>query len=129
MANETILVVDDEETIRETIERQLKKRGYKVILAKDGGEAISLLAISLFEKIPFDLVITDLIMGEINGVSVMKKAKEINSKLPVLVITGFKFNACCDEALTLNPCDCLEKPFSRETLYMTILKCLNQLGP
>ncbi|MGD8923358.1 MAG: response regulator, partial [Syntrophobacterales bacterium] len=68
-----ILVVDDENSMREFLEIMLNKEGYQVATAAGGGEAIDIL-----EKSPFDLVITDIRMKEIDGLEVLKRCKELH---------------------------------------------------
>lgn len=83
MGAETILVVDDDEDILDLIERHLSNRGYEVLTAYDGEQAISLL-----EKLRFDLVITDLKMPKFDGMEVLRKAKEKDPNIEVVILTG-----------------------------------------
>ncbi len=83
MEAETILVVDDDEDILDLIERHLSHRGYEVLTAYDGEQAISLL-----DKIRFDLVITDLKMPKIDGMEVLRRAKEKDPNIEVVILTG-----------------------------------------
>ncbi|MCC7203171.1 MAG: response regulator [Nitrospirae bacterium] len=83
MGAETILVVDDDEDILDLIERHLSNRGYEVLTAYDGEQAISLL-----EKLRFDLVITDLTMPKFDGMAVLKRAKEKDPNIEVVILTG-----------------------------------------
>ena len=83
MGAETILVVDDDEDILDLIERHLSNRGYEVLTAYDGEQAISLL-----DKLMFDLVITDLKMPKLDGMEVLKKAKEKDPNIEVVILTG-----------------------------------------
>lgn len=83
MGEETILVVDDDEDILDLIERHLSNRGYEVLTAYDGEQAISLL-----EKLSFDLVITDLKMPKFDGMEVLKRAKEKDPNIEVVILTG-----------------------------------------
>lgn len=83
MVTETILVVDDDEDILELIERHLSNRGYEVLTAYDGEQAISLL-----DQLKFDLVITDLKMPKFDGMEVLKRAKEKDPNIEVVILTG-----------------------------------------
>ncbi len=83
MGAETILVVDDDEDILELIERHLSNRGYEVLTAYDGEQAISLL-----DKLKFDLIITDLKMPKFDGMEVMRRAKEKDPNTEVVILTG-----------------------------------------
>jgi len=83
MGVETILVVDDDEDILDLIERHLSNRGYEVLTAYDGEQAISLL-----DQLKFDLVITDLKMPKFDGMEVLRKAKEKDPNIEVVILTG-----------------------------------------
>src|SRR3990170_6343884 len=83
MGNENILVVDDDEDILELIERHLSNKGYEVVTAYDGEQALPLL-----EKVKFDLVITDLKMPKIDGMEVLRKVKEKDPNIEVVILTG-----------------------------------------
>lgn len=83
MGAETILVVDDDEDILDLIERHLSNRGYEVLTAYDGEQAISLL-----DKLMFDLVITDLKMPKFDGMEVLRRAKEKDPNIEVVILTG-----------------------------------------
>ncbi|MBI5406207.1 MAG: response regulator [Nitrospirae bacterium] len=83
MENETILVVDDDEDILELIERHLSNKGYEVVTAYDGEQALPLL-----EKVKFDLVITDLKMPKIDGMEVLRRVKEKDPHIEVVILTG-----------------------------------------
>jgi two-component system response regulator PilR (NtrC family) len=81
---EKILVVDDEQSLREVLSIMLKRTGYAVTSVADGEEAIELL-----NKDIFDLVITDLRMPKIDGMEVLKAAKSASPETVVLIITAF----------------------------------------
>src|SRR4030065_2641634 len=83
MENETILVVDDDEDILELIERHLSNKGYDVVTAYDGEQALILL-----DKVKFDLVITDLKMPKVDGMEVLRKVKEKDPNIEVVILTG-----------------------------------------
>lgn len=83
MGNETILVVDDDEDILELIERHLSNKGYEVLTAYDGEQALPLL-----EKVKFDLVITDLKMPRMDGMELLRRVKEKDPNIEVVILTG-----------------------------------------
>lgn len=83
MANEHILVVDDDEDILNLIERHLSNKGYEVITAYDGEQALILL-----DKVKFDLVITDLKMPKVDGMEVLRRVKENDPNIEVVILTG-----------------------------------------
>jgi signal transduction histidine kinase/ActR/RegA family two-component response regulator len=79
-----ILVIDDEESVRDILSRMLKTKGHKVVVAPNGEEGIE-----RFRAEGFDLVFTDLGMPKLSGWDVGKTIKEINPKTPVAMITGW----------------------------------------
>ncbi len=79
-----ILVIDDEESVRDILSRMLKTKGHKVVVAPNGEEGVE-----RFKAEAFDLVFTDLGMPKLSGWDVGKTIKEINPKTPVAMITGW----------------------------------------
>lgn len=83
MAYKSILVIDDEAEIREVLRAFLIRNGYKVVTANDG-----LQGIKAFEENPIDLVITDLLMPEQEGIETMMQIREKRSDVPIIAISG-----------------------------------------
>jgi CheY-like chemotaxis protein len=79
-----ILVIDDEEAVRDILSQMLNAKGHDVVVAADGEEGIE-----RFKNKEFDLVFTDLGMPKISGWEVSKTIKEINPKVPIAMITGW----------------------------------------
>jgi signal transduction histidine kinase/ActR/RegA family two-component response regulator len=79
-----ILVIDDEDSVRDILSRILKTKGHQVVVASDGEEGIH-----RFKSEPFDLVFTDLGMPKLSGWEVGKIIKEINPRVPIAMITGW----------------------------------------
>lgn len=117
-----ILLVDDEEIIRATVGRDLDKEGYDVTLCNSGAEAIKLL-----QEINYDIVLTDLMMEGLGGLDVLKKAKEINPDIMVIVITGFGSLSSAIEALRLGATDYILKPCNRAELSMRVNNCIEKI--
>ncbi len=101
-----ILVVDDERSMREFLEIMLTGEGYEVIIANDGEQACEIL-----EKETFDLVITDIRMKNINGIGVLKKAKDVNPGAIVVLISAFATAEIAVEAMKEGAYDYIPKPF------------------
>ncbi len=114
-----ILVVDDEELIRDLLKMVLVDEGYVVVTAADGEEAIKRLEMS-----PFDLVITDLVMPRVNGVEVLRAAKRIDPGYPVMVITGYPSVETVTKLVRLGAGDYLTKPFNLDVVKVTVAKLL-----
>jgi len=122
MENYEILLVDDDPFILQSIGPALEKDGYSVATAENGEKAIEMIR----EK-DFDLVLTDLVMDPIDGIGVLKKAKEANPETMVIILTGFGDLISAIEALRLNADDYLLKPCEPEELSFRISNCLEKL--
>lgn len=118
---EKILVVDDEQSLREVLSIMLKRTGYAVTSVADGEEAIELL-----NKDIFDLVITDLRMPKIDGMEVLKAAKSASPETVVLIITGFASADSGVEAMKQGAYDYLTKPFQVDEVQMIIRNALEK---
>ena len=118
---EKILVVDDEQSLREVLSIMLKRAGYAVISAADGEEAIECL-----NKEIFDLVITDLRMPKIDGMEVLKAVKSASPETVVLVITAFATADSAVEAMKQGAYDYLTKPFQVDEVQLIIRNALEK---
>ena len=116
-----VLVVDDEQSMRELLAIMLRQVGYDVTVA-DGGEA----AITALETDAFDLVITDLRMRKTDGLAVLRAAKEHSPRTVVLVVTAFASTETAVEAMRLGAYDYVTKPFKLEELKLTISNALER---
>jgi len=111
----SILVVDDElDTVR-VLERILKKRGYDIHIAFDGLEALGKL-----HSNHFDLVITDLLMPNLNGIQLLSRIRKEWPTLPVLVITAVDNEQTRRQLLSMGARAYLRKPFERKQLFDAI---------
>lgn len=120
--SKNILVVDDEEHIREIISEFLQAFGYNVITAENGEEALKACS-----KTSFDLVITDIRMPKMNGLKLLKALKSHLPDLPVILMTGYQPTKAQEETMTTKADNYLMKPFSLNTLRQSILKVLKTL--
>ena len=102
----SILVVDDELSMREFLEILLAKEGYTVSCVSNGEEACSIL-----DREMFDLVITDIRMDAVDGLRVLRKAKEVDSETPVIIISAFATAETAVEAMRDGAYDYIPKPF------------------
>jgi CheY-like chemotaxis protein len=120
-ASLSILVVDDEKEVGSVLNELLSDEGHLVRVADDGSKAISLL-----EKHPFDVVITDLGMRGVTGWDVASAAKRINSKLPVIILTGWVNSALGKETERPAVDLVLSKPTKRDELTRAIARVVSQ---
>ncbi len=118
---QTILLVDDDDLILKGTGMDLNAHGYQVTTADSGEKAIELL-----KKHSFDLVITDLVMGAVDGVAVLKKAKDKHPETMVVLLTGHGDRTAAIEALRLKADDFLLKPCSPAELHHRVNFCLKQ---
>lgn len=104
---ESILVVDDEKSMREFLEIILTQEGYQVSLAENGEKACQIL-----DKERFDLVITDIRMKDIDGIGVLKKVKSVDLDAMVVLISAFATADTAVEAMKEGAYDFIPKPFN-----------------
>jgi len=101
-----ILVVDDEETLRNIVSRALAKLGHECVPAASGEEAFAAAS-----KQPFDLVITDLKMPGMGGLGLIENLRKDYPALPIIIVTGYADVESARKALRLRVADYLVKPF------------------
>lgn len=114
-----ILVVDDEESIREFLDIMLRKEGYEVTLAEDGARAIDLL-----KKKSFDLVISDLQMPQVTGMELLKHVRDNFPELLFMMITAFGTTETAVEAMKMGAYDYITKPFKIDEVRIVISNAL-----
>ena len=101
-----VLVVDDEASIRDLLSKTLALAEYDVDAAPDGRSALDRL-----RMYPYDLLIADLKMPGMDGLTVIREAKRFKSDLPIIIITGFSTESSAIEAVNLGVAGYLTKPF------------------
>ena len=119
-----ILVVDDEEIIRNLLYDTLSNTGYKVKTAKDGQEAIAQI-----ENEPFEIVITDLKMPVMVGMELLQRVQKINPDICVLIITAYSMVESAVSAMKLGAYDYICKPFELEEMKIIIKKAVERQWP
>lgn len=114
-----ILVVDDAPAIRTMLERVLRRAGYEVTSATDGIEAQRRLELE-----SFDLVLTDISMPGLNGIALLRRVRERDPELPVILLTGAPTTATAIGAVNLDATAYLTKPIDNEALIAEVQKAL-----
>ena len=114
-----ILIVEDEGTLRESLKRVLSREGY-VVDAVDSSES----AIAVIGQKAFDLVVTDIILPGISGMELLKKCRQKNSTLIVIIITAYATIESAVEAIRAGAFEYLVKPIIHEELKAVIEKAL-----
>ncbi len=114
-----ILVVDDEQSIREVIQNLLEFKGYKVTIAEDGQNALDIL-----QKEAFDLILTDISMPRLNGYELIKGIKKIQPLSVIIVLTGFSSIDGAVKAMHMGAYQYLSKPIKTAELFEIVEKGL-----
>ena len=125
MANR-ILIVEDNETLRAGMKLYLEEAGFSVHEAATGAEAVRKL-----ESESFSVVVSDIKLGDLTGVDILKKAKEVNTSAEVILMTAYATVETAVQALRLGAFDYIQKPFELEQLkhrVSTAIKMGRMLG-
>jgi len=124
MSGLNILVIDDEPTARDLLQRFLEREGHSVVALDSGQEGINVFKAALSQHKPFDLVITDFGMPQMNGGQVAKVIKSLSPSTPVILLSGWDSRGSVDTE-TLSMIDCLlEKPTTNQELRLAIKKVI-----
>jgi two-component system NtrC family response regulator len=115
----TILIIDDDTSLRRVLEYNLQEAGYAVGTAASGEEGLS-----LFDEVSPALVITDMKMPGMDGMQVLKAVKERSPEALVIMITAFGTVDIAVEAMKAGAYDYITKPFNRDELRLTVAKAL-----
>jgi DNA-binding NtrC family response regulator len=121
MTGISILFVDDEKLIRNSFARELRAVGFKVTTAASGGEAIGEV-----ERTRYDLVVTDLMMPDVDGFGVLKAVKRHAPQTCVIILTGYGDLQSANDALRLGADDFTLKPCEVDDLIFRIRRCLEK---
>ena len=123
LAKETaILVVDDEESLRNTFQFFLQNQGYAPVITAATYEE----ALREINDHPFDLIISDIVLGGHTGIDILKRVRELGLSCPVVMITGYPTVETAAEAVRLGAFDYIPKPVDKETLLKTARLALRQ---
>jgi DNA-binding NtrC family response regulator len=115
-----VLVVEDDEDMRENLRRILGGAGYEVHLAQNGKEAMTILATQ-----PFHVVLTDLIMPGMGGLELLTEIRRQDRNLPVVFLTAFGDRATYAKATRMGAVDFLAKPFRADALLILLGRIVN----
>jgi DNA-binding NtrC family response regulator len=118
-----ILIVDDEEIALHNLKHVLKKEGYEVTTSQSGARALQLL-----EANCFDLVLTDLKMEKIDGMQILKRSRELNPDIEVVMITGFATVDSAIEAMKAGAYHYISKPYKLDEVRKVVREALEKTG-
>jgi two-component system, cell cycle sensor histidine kinase and response regulator CckA len=118
---ETVLVVDDEASIRQVTRHTLEAFGYQVLLATNGSEAI---AVYREFQDQIAVVLTDMMMPVMDGTSAVREIRRLNPAVRVIGVSGIKSEIGLPETPDAGPCDFLSKPYTAEVLLKAIKRVI-----
>jgi DNA-binding NtrC family response regulator len=121
MKKYNLLLVDDDPIILEGLGEDLENRGYLVTRANSGDRAMELL-----HRSNFDLIITDLVMEKSGGLQVLKRSKEIDATIIVIILTGYGDMLSAIEALQNQADDYVLKPCESAEMFLRVERCLEK---
>ncbi len=121
MSGETILVVDDDNSVRRVVQMQLSEAGYDVVLAGSGGEALRI----LLEHRP-KLLITDLRMPDLDGLELLRRIADDQIQTTVIIITAFGTIETAVQAMRLGAYDYVTKPIDYEALLLAVHRAMER---
>ncbi|HYK00805.1 MAG TPA: response regulator, partial [Thermoanaerobaculia bacterium] len=116
-----ILIVDDEEVLRDVLDVMLRREGFECLSAASGEEALNVL-----ETEEVDLVVLDVMLPGISGIDTLRAIRISNPTLPVIVITAFSSIDGAIEAMKQGAFHYIPKPFKNEEVILTVNKALEQ---
>src|SRR5687767_1807316 len=106
-----ILVVDDQDMMRDSLAATLAREGHEIVAATDGP-----MAVTKFSASKFDLMITDLKMPKMTGIELLAEAKKVRPEMPVVLMTAFATVSTAVEAMKLGAYDYIQKPFDGDEI-------------
>ena len=112
---ETVLVVDDEQLVRDLLVQFVSLRGYRALGVKDGAQALSMV-----EQTPPDLILLDLMLPGMSGVEVLRRLREKHFNGAIIIVTGSSDEELLEEAWSLHPQEVISKPIDLEKLLAII---------
>ena len=115
----TILIIDDNETVRDGLAHVVKKLGHEPVVTASGAAGIA-----AFKQRPADFVITDLKMEGTTGVDVLKSINALDPDVPIMIITGFGTVETAVEAMKLGAFDFVTKPIQTEVVSSRSMRAL-----
>jgi CheY-like chemotaxis protein len=110
-----ILIVDDEQFVRDLLEKVLKRRGHEVTAASDADQALAAL-----ESQTFDLLLTDVVMPGMDGFDLLRRVKSAYPDIKVIVLTGYARKQSISDFLLYGADDYLSKPFQVHELVAAV---------
>lgn len=118
---ERLLIVEDEDTLCESLKRVFVREGYEVDIAGSAEDAFTLL-----EHTTYDLIITDIILPGISGIELLTRYKERNRDQKVIIMTAYASLETAVEAIKAGACDFIVKPLMHDEMKRVVRKALGK---
>jgi two-component system, cell cycle sensor histidine kinase and response regulator CckA len=120
-SRERVLIVDDEQMVREYTGRILESAGYRTDTAADGAEALDAIR---RQPGAFDAVVSDVVMPRLNGVDLVRELATISPGIPVLLVSGYAAAELAERGIAVS-CGILAKPYLPEQLLAALRRCID----
>ncbi len=122
MTKNKILIVDDEPNVCQFLAEYLEYRGFETLIRYSGKDAIESIKAE-----PFDAILLDLIMPEMNGLEVLEHIRQMKITVPVIIVTGVKDKHVADDAMSLGAVDFIPKPIDLDRLEQSLIVNIKNL--
>ena len=123
MERKKALVIDDEQIVLDSVKKILSQENFDVDIASS-----SRIGLGLALNNPYDIVLTDIRMPEIGGMSILRDVKRAKPLVPVVIITGYATVQSSVQAMKLGATDYIEKPFTPEELVKRVMAAIDAAG-
>lgn len=123
MKHPELLLLDDEPIVGQRLKAGLEKMGCGVAVSKDPNEALEMIRTK-----SFDIVITDIMMPEVDGIQVLETVKAVNPQARVIIITGYATSELAREAMEKGAWDMIAKPFKPADLREMVARAAGEMG-
>ena len=121
MSQASVLIVDDEPLVRQTLSEWMRRKNFRVFEAEDGRQAMERI-----RRDEPDIVISDVVMPGMDGVQLLKEAKAVKADIPFLMISGYPSRSTAVDLMNHGASDYLPKPFTPEELARRVNRTLLQ---
>ncbi|RKY59679.1 MAG: hypothetical protein DRP96_06720 [Candidatus Neomarinimicrobiota bacterium] len=122
MTKNKILIVDDEPNVCQFLAEYLDYKGFETVICYSGIDALKYL-----QTEPFDAVLLDLIMPEMNGIEVLEQMRQMNIFVPVIIVTGVRDKKVAEDAMSLGAVDFIPKPIDLDRLEQSLIVNIKNL--
>jgi DNA-binding NtrC family response regulator len=123
MKHPELLLIDDEPIVGQRLKSGLEKLGCGVEICQD-----PVMALDRINKKGFDIIITDVMMPEVNGIQVLEASQAVNPGTKVIIITGFATSALARECMQKGAFDMIAKPFRPADLRALVVRAAHAMG-